>query len=272
MEGFGNYLRNNTTIKERTILNYVRAVRRFHEKFDEANVEDINKFISGINRRTSITLVKYAFKYYLEFLGKGEDYKKLVGVRVKPRKNDGVYLPDDILINIVNNIENENYRFVARIQYLTGARASDVLRFTYNDLTVNPDMSLTLRLKDVKKNEYTVFIGKKYSFSIANHIQTCGRKYSFLLGESDSIRKLVDNNYRYYWGALKKSAKELGYPKFSTHDFRRNFAEDARKFTNNDIIAVKSLLGHKRIETTLRYINQRKSDEEKKELTIELRG
>lgn len=272
MERFENWLRNNTTLKERTIINYRRTIERFFDGYRQPTVKNMNEFISRINRTTMTTYIKYAFKYYLRYIEKEEDYKNLVGVRVKPRKKEGVYIPKDDLLNIVMNIENRTYRLVALIQYLTGARAGDVLRFSYNNLVVNDDGTLKLRLRITKTDEYSVFIGTKYAGRLRDYIETCGRKYSFLLGDSDSLRKLVDNNYRYYWNALKKSATSFGYPKFATHDFRRNLAEDARISTNDDMVAVKNLLGHKRIETTLKYIRQKRSEKENKELAMELRG
>lgn len=269
---FHQWLSDNTTLGERTILNYVRTIDRFLDEYGQPTIENINNFISTTNRRTRTTYVKYAFRYYLEFIGKPEDYKKLVGVKSKPRKKTGVYISNESLMSIVSNIENETYRMVALIQYLTGARAGDVLRFSYNDMKVNDDETISLHLIKMKgEKEGWFFIPKKYAKKIRHFIETCGRKYSFLLGESDSFRKLSDNNYRYYYEAVKVSARRVGYPNFATHDFRRNFIEDV--FANTkDIRVAQNLAHHSNLKYTMKYLKSREDEEKLKEVVEELRG
>ena len=46
MESLKKYLRDNTTLKDRTILNYVRTIDRFLDKYPEPTIENINKFMS----------------------------------------------------------------------------------------------------------------------------------------------------------------------------------------------------------------------------------
>lgn len=271
MMKFRQWLSDNTTLGERTILNYVRTIDRFLDKYEYPTVENINNFISTTNRTTRTTYVKYAFRYYLKFIGKPDDYKKLVGVKSKPKKKKGVYISNLEQMKIVSNIENETYRMVALIQYLTGARAGDVLRFSFKDMEVNDDGSLLLRFKDSKgKRVLTGFIPKKYAGKIKYFIETCGRKYSFLLGESDSFRKLTDNNYRYYYEDVKFSARKVGYPDFATHDFRRNFSEDVFNKTKDPRVA-QLLLGHSKLETTLKYFSKKRDEKKAIEAAKELR-
>jgi len=117
---FQTWLTENTTLSERTILNYSRAIDRFLDRYDEVTIENINSFISKTNRNTRTTYVKYAFRYYLIFIGKEKEYEKVVKIKIKPRKKSGTYLSNDELLYIISNIEDETYSLVALLQYITG--------------------------------------------------------------------------------------------------------------------------------------------------------
>jgi len=274
VSSFQNWLSDNTTLGERTILNYSRTIERFFDEYNDPSIENINKFISKINRNTRTTYIKYAFKYYLEFMGRFDDYKRVVGIREKPKKNNGVYLSNDELLNIVRNIEDETYRLVALLQYITGVRATDVLENTWRNITDFPDGSVKIMIgikSKGRRKEHTVFIPSKYVKGLRYFVETCGRKYPFLRAYSDTFRKRVDNNYRYYYEAVKKSAKSLGYPKFSTHDFRRNFLEAVFTKTKNIRIA-KDLAGHSNIQYTIKYLKVHEDEGKLRDAVDELRG
>ncbi|MHA1302758.1 MAG: tyrosine-type recombinase/integrase [Candidatus Heimdallarchaeaceae archaeon] len=268
---FQTWLTENTTLSERTILNYSRTIDRFLDRYDEVTIENINNFISKVNRNTRTTYIKYAFKYYLVYIGKDDEYVKVVKIKIKPRKKTGTYLENNILLNIVFNIEDEIYRLVALLQYITGLRADDVLDNTWRNFKENTDGSLTMTIKVKRGKEHTVFIPKKYSERITYFVETCGRKYPFLRGESDTHLRLVNNNYRYYWNAVKKSAKDLGYEKFSTHDFRRNFLEDVFMKTRDPRIA-QNLAGHSSMIYTMKYLKSHEDEGKLKKVVEELRG
>jgi len=268
---FKTWLTENTTLGERTILNYSRAIDRFLDKYNKVTIENINRFISKINRNTRTTYVKYAFRYYLTFIGKDKEYEKVVKIKTKPRKKSGNYLPNDELLNIVFNIEDKIYRLVALLQYLTGVRADDVLDNTWRNFKVNDDGSLTVTIKVKRGKEHIVFIPEKYSKRLTYFVETCGRKYPFLRGESDTHLGLISNNYRYYWNAVKKSARGLGHDKFSTHDFRRNFLEDVFMKTK-DIRIAQNLAGHSSMMYTMKYLKSHEDEGKLKKVVEELRG
>jgi integrase len=77
---------------------------------------------------------------------------------------------------------------------------------------------------------------------------------------SEDLTTSLMTSYHYYWKAVKKAAESIGIKDFSTHDFRRNFIDEAYTIFG-DIRKVKDIVGHRKIEWTLRYL--RKKIEEK---------
>jgi len=109
--------------------------------------------------------------------------------------------------------------------------------------------------------ERIVYIPKVYKQTIWDFVSNCSREYPFLKGNENSLPKLIYNNYIYYYLQLKKAASLLGYENFATHDFRRNFVNDILTQTQ-DIRIAKDLIGHARMETTLRYLKKKVAEEE----------
>ena len=119
--------------------------------------------------------------------------------------------------------------------------------------------------------EYVVYIPKKYSNTIVQFIQTTNLTYPFLSGKSKTLSKSIDNNYRYYYNSLKKSVRSFGHPEFATHDFRRNFINDA--FNHDcDLRIIQATVGHSGLNTTVKYIQKKKAEEEIKKLVEDMRG
>jgi integrase len=70
--------------------------------------------------------------------------------------------------------------------------------------------------------------------------------------------KLYRKNYYDYWQDLHKTCEMVGVDpkKFSTHDWRRNFANKiwTDVLNKKDIEALRRALGHAHIDTTVRYL------------------
>lgn len=255
MEEFLNYLRTQTSLNERSIKFYYWVIKNFLAKYKEPTIENINA------RIREYPATKFAFYHYLRFLGRENDYNKLIKTKPKPKEKKGVYLQKEILMKIISSIPDEKYRMVALLQYLTGARVAEILKLKKEDFDPQQDM---LKIKLVTKGNYEriVFVPQEYKDLIMNFVKNSKFDYPFLKGDFNKpLAKLVYNNYIYYYTALKKAASDLGYENFATHDFRRNFIDRVLDVTS-DIRIARALIGHARAETTLRYISQKSSEEE----------
>lgn len=268
LEGFKEYLRNQLGLSELSIALYMRTVKRFLLKYKDPTIENINKFIIESAKNKTSYYTKFVFKHFLKYLGREQDYLKLVKVKQKSPMKRGVYLNKDELKQIIFSIPDETYRMVALIQYATGLRAGDVLRIRKENVEWVGDM---LRITLVQKggNVSTIFLFEPYASMVWEFVQK-SKEYPFLKGKNSSFERWVSNNYVYYWKVLKQAAKKLGYDKFSTHDFRRNFAQDVFR-TEQDIRKVQIALRHKNISTTIRYLERIQEEEVYKDVVRKIR-
>jgi len=272
---FKEYLLSNTSLLERTAILYDRTIKRFLREYDEATAENINKFIIDSSKNKRSLYVKYAFKYYLRYINKEEIYDKLISVKKSMKKKQGTYLSRKELMKIVNGIENKSHKIVALIQFLTGARAHDVLSIRSDEVKKDEEWMgkgvLQIRLRTKVNKERYVFIGQYYSDRIWYFIKKRNKKYPFLdMDESEDLRKAIDRNYRYYYNSIKKSAKKCGYENFATHDFRRNFANDVYEKETKDIRYLANALGV--TETTaLIYIKKKLEKDKAREIMMKIR-
>lgn len=266
---FKEWLKDNSPLMERTIIMYSRTINRFLSSYDNVDLQNINKFVTDSFRNKRSCYVKYAFKYYLEFINKEEMYKKIVPVKVSPVKKEGVYLPSKKLFKIVNGIKDETFRIVALLQYITGGRSHDILGIEKTRIKENKDESLQIILIAKGNKKRYVFIPKHYVNTITKFVEKCQKKYPFLRGDTENLRSAVDRNYRYYYNHVKASAKKLGYDKFATHDFRRNFIDDVQTATE-DIRQSANVSGIT-VGTAIKYLNKKIEKEKSKEIIERIR-
>jgi integrase len=232
----------------------MRTIRRFYKKYEEPNINNINKFVSESFREKRSVYAKYVFKHYLRFLGKTpHKYTLLVAVKVKPRKKYGVYIPKTEQLKIVDTIKDPDYRMVALIQFITGARPEDVITIKRSSMVLERNGSLRLMSEAKGGREKVLYIPPKYTPMVKDYFDNNNNEYPFIKGLSKKgFIRLVDNNYQYYYNALSEASHEVGHPDFRPHDFRRNFANDLDE-AGYSLREIQEALGHARIETTARY-------------------
>jgi integrase len=263
LEEFQNYLKTQTSLSESSAKFYYWIIKNFLAKFKEVNIENMNVRIK------EYPATKFAFKHYLNFLGRQNEANSLIKTRSRPVKREGVYLTQEEILKIVELIPDNTYKIVALLQFLTGARAAEILKLKKEDFKIENDL-LKIKLITKGNRERIVFIPEPYNKIILNFIQAKQFDYPFLKGDFNKpLANLVRNNYIYYYNQLKKVVSDLGYENFATHDFRRNFVNRILDKTN-DIRIANAMIGHAKMESTLRYLNKKISQEEYIKLIKEL--
>jgi len=255
---FYEWLKENTNLMESSIRTYFYAIEKFLKEVKELNIEEINKFISENFRNKRNYHYKYAIKKYLEFIKREDIIPKLVKVKISPRKKVGHYYDKETILKIIDGMNY--YKIVALIQYITGARAKEVLSFNRNKL-IKETNGIRLILEAKGGNETGVYIPNPYAEKVLQVIESRKKEYPFLKGSSNNFTTLLNNNYRYYLNELKKSVEKLGI-EFNTHDFRRNFARMIYNISGKKISVVKAALRHSKFTSTERYIGELVSKEE----------
>lgn len=261
---FRDYLRNETNLLESSIDIYVRTIKEYNNIYNNNNnIENIKAFVNKSFKLSNSSHKKFIFKYYLKYIGKPELYKKLPKVRVPLRKRNGNYLPKEKVLEIINNIDDPFYRDIATLQYLTGARAKEIITLRKDNIYFEEDV-IKIRLIGKGDKHRIVYIRKEYKYLLEKHIRSI--EWLFIITTKTNKKEKEKEIYTeinkirtYYYLRLKKSCKELGIFDFGTHDLRRNFAQEIRKETK-DIFMVKKMLGHSNINTTIKYFDDNPED------------
>lgn len=260
LEAFRDYLKEKTS--ESSAYTYCKVISTFLKFFGNDSVENMNLYIE------KYWLSKYAFIHYLRFLGRENDIEKLKKGKRGVTKREGVYLERERLKEIIFSIPETHWRVVALLQYLTGARAKDVLRTKKEWIEkIEDDEKIGLKIKMLQKgNRFKVsFIPKEFKNYIWEFVESSG-EYPFLkyYSKKGSLETSLSNNYVYYWKALKNAAVSWGYNMFAPHDFRRNFLDLAYTIFK-DIRKVRELAGHRNLNWTFLYLKKRIEETELKD-------
>lgn len=256
---FHNYLKLNTNLNERSIRNYVGVIKTFLNKYNEITVENMNDYIR------QYPFARYVFKYFLAFLGRESDIFKLIKAKEKTREVKGVYLDKETILSAIQKLP-EKERVIALIQFLTGARASEVIKISKENVSFEGDF---IKIKLITKGwkERFIFIPVRYA-EVVNYIVKSPFRYVFL-EDNEIDERRVNTVYTIYYMKVKEAFTSVGINNFSTHDFRRNFINFIYNKTK-DIVKTKTMVGHEKIETTFRYINKLLTHEELKKIIEEI--
>lgn len=264
---FGDWLRNNTNLSEGSISLYVRTINRFKgdregqdlTKPTSEMIQSVNSFVADSFRESSSLYVKYVFKHYLKWIGHEDAYKKIIPVKMKPRKKTGKFYPKAVIIDLIEHVKDKKLRDNAALQYALGGRAREII--TLREENIDTEFSrraMRLRLLGKGGKERITYLDIAYRPILEQYFR--GRAgYLFLKNRTDydesMLNKAIETYRKYYYNAIEEAARSIGLDGFGTHDFRRNVADQVRKITKDPYV-VKKVLGHADIRTTLRYFDE----------------
>jgi len=175
---------------------------------------------------------------------------------VKHSKRRKTYLSRVQAVDLINSINNPAHRLIAKIQYFTGARASEVITIKKTDIFMEQEHK-RIRIDIVGKGDKKEPIYLKDDMHMEiQPLYITDNHYLFLKNHEESwtpklFRTKTESYYKRYSESLKKGAKECGLS-LSTHDWRRSFTQSLKN-QGADIIDIKKALRHESIITTERY-------------------
>ncbi len=246
LERFERWLREHKRIGESSIQRYKWVIKRL---LDEYGLERVNDFLIEYTQKRNSLWVRYAVKAYLQYKKMYDMLQQLPPPRHNPRKIQPRYLPNGVLEAIIRSIDNPKWRLAAWVQYLTGFRAREVLMLKGTDVFPEKD---GVRIRVVAKGGREKF-GWIVKPDTARALTRYAGRHEYIFHDPEHK---PETTYRYYWDALKRAAEDvLGDREFRTHDFRRNFARDLLE-AGYDVLTVKEMLGHRRVDTTMRYVGE----------------
>jgi len=260
---YAEYLRLNKTLAVKSKKKYI-SIARLYLMTSNAHVslDSLNSFISDTNKgNKQCQNYKYALKVYCEYLNHKDWGEKLLKVRAKPRKKQFNYVSNEILNKILRGMPKV-FKRIAFVQLKSGSRFTEtiLLKIENIDFNVHPDL-IYITVGQYAKGGKTrkLRLHKKYAPMLKEWMN--GRTWGFLFLKPEYITKVgeevdayADNQLRYYNEQLGRLGNLYGVDNLSSHYLRHLFADNYMKHGGSES-KLKDILGHARIETTLRYIS-----------------
>ncbi len=257
LKEFDEWLKNNTVLNDRSRKQYVLQINKFLNSYEEVTLDNTRKYLI---RGEGVYTRKFAIKYFLQFIEKEEWIEELKPVmkmmKLKDRRYER-YIGFQQFKEFLDYLGQKHKKLVTTLMVLwdTGVRVSSIIN---------------LRVRDVKKDEKGSYIwviekgGKRVKRYLDNYTMEHLNLYLFRKPEDYVFREKVGEKWEtwwecYYrmWKLLKTTSRKflnIGYG-ISFHWVRTSRAKELyNKY--KDVLKVKGFLSHKKIETTMRYIDE----------------
>lgn len=186
--------------------------------------------------------------FYKYILNRSWDVKKLI----RPRKEKRLprYLSPEQVSLLVKCATSEKYRLLFLLYYATGVRLSEGRLLKWEDVVFEEGL-IHIRKGKGAKDRIVV---------LHNELSTLLKSYRQMLPVSQ-VLVFAGRDYRYPIAARSvqrafiQSRRRAGLPEWVTaHVLRHSYATSALK-NQTDVLTLKTLLGHKKLATTSRYLH-----------------
>ena len=263
LEDFSLYLRVEKRISEGVARNYCYSVRKFLRLADTLNPEkkDAVKYYDTLlkegKKTSTVGNILFALKHYFQFIGKELDLKP-----PKQRVKQVDFLTLMEAKSLLYKIDNYRDYAMVLIMLYGGLRVSEVRNLNREDIDLE---EFTITVKNTKNRiDRTVFVTEKCIKAIEEYLETrSDEAHPLFLSQKkrrisrNQITRLVKN---YALAADLRTYKEDGTTKtkVSPHMLRHTAATNL--IANDcDVLVVQQHLGHKTLQSTLRYVHIAKS-------------
>ncbi len=263
VNNFKTHLRNNPKLMPSSANLYVKIIKELTNKYGiDPKIEQLNEFIAEKCRKRQAYPTQSALKYYLKFRWRHPAvYRKiedqLVKARAKPSIRKNTFLTRVQAIDIIDSINHDDYKLVAKMQYFTGARAAEIISIKKSNVVHEPE-SKRIRIDIVGKGDKfdPIYLTDNLWVEIQPYIIK-GGPYLFLDNQKnvlsdEQLRVKTETYYKRYYDNLKQAADSCGF-NIATHDWRRSFAQSLID-SNTNIYDIQKALRHKRMDTTQKYL------------------
>lgn len=259
IENFEQHLKNNPQLMLSSVHAYIKIIKEMTNKYGiDPTVQQLNEFITHKCKMRQASTVQASIKHYIKFRWRNwtSIEQQLVKAKPRPIAKKKNFLTKSQSIDIINSINNEEHKLIAKIQYFTGARVSEVISIKKKSMIHEKEYK-RIRINIVGKGDKInpIYLTDNILLDMQPYLLREGT-YLFLKDQKKSLTeeqliKKTESYYKRYYESVKEAAKECGMD-ISTHDWRRSFSQSLRD-AKVDIYDIKKALRHERIETTERY-------------------
>lgn len=247
-----------------TFVNYIRHLAQISIHYNRLptllSIEEIEEYLFHMQQKFSSPSDTY-FKhtiYSLRFVFRmeGLDELRIKLPVIKKSKKLPVVLSKHEMVGMLNKPKLLKHRMLIALLYGCGLRCFEVRNVKLNDLDFDRSM-LHIRQGKGKKDRY-VPLGNYLVSTLRLYIQVYNPKIWLFNGQSLSCSgRKFDKRFsqRGILWAVTAAAKSAGISKnINVHTLRHTFATHLLE-DGMDILSIKEMLGHARIENTLIYLH-----------------
>jgi len=263
LDDFSVYLRVEKRISEGVARNYCYSVGRFLRWVDTPNpsrkdaVKYVDRLLKERKKASTITNILFALKHYYEFNGKELNLKP-----PKKRVKQIDYLTVVEAKSLLYKIDNLRDYAMVLVMLYGGLRVSEVCNLDRNDIDFE---EFTITVRNTKNRiDRTVMVTEKCIKAIERYIETRvdTEKILFVSRKKRRISRNQVNRLvkKYALMADLRTYKEgsVVKTKVSPHTLRHTAATNL--IANDcDVVVVQQHLGHRDIQSTMKYVHVAKS-------------
>lgn len=255
MNGFMNWLYENCDYSTHTMRIYRDSIKGFFEHSTEFSLDAARRYIRTLEESgksmTTIRLRMMSLERFGKYIKKPIELK-----RPKIQKTlDTDNVPSEKeyrrLLEYLQTKENKDYYFWLKVIASTGARVSEFLQFTWENVL---EGEVTLKGKGNKYRRF--FFSKKLQEEVREYVRLYGKSGIIATGRMGVITSRGLAQHMKEWG--KKAGVDRC--KMHPHAFRHFFAKMYLK-NSKDVVQLAEILGHHSVDTTRIYLQKSKSEQ-----------
>ncbi len=240
-----------------TIRNYspqiARLVLEYHRLPEELSEKEVQDFLfklaqnDRLRSQSTLKMVVYALRFYYKAIDNTILAMKLP--MIKCIRKMPVVLSEQEIMKLLFSIVNIQHRMMIATMYSLGLRTGELMDIRWDDIQFSRKQVYIKNGKGGKQR--IVPMGEALHKALLVFYQT--RTSDYVFSSPRSQHKLTASAFRF---ALNRAVKLAGiYRKgISPHLLRHSYATHLLEM-GLDIVSVKNLLGHSRLEATLVYLH-----------------
>lgn len=252
------HLTDSNDYSPHTVDIYYTSLKKYFEYANEVNMDNCKRFVKMLEENSfspqTIRLRITALEKFSKWIKKPIELKR---PKMK-RKLDVSNVPTEDeynrLLEYLKTKSNKDYYFFIKVLGTTGARLSEFLQFTWEDIVAG---EVTLKGKGNKYRRF--FFQKQLQREVKIYVAENSKTGLFAVGRYGPITQRGLAQSMKVWG----SHCGIDSKKMHPHAFRHFFAKMFLKKTK-DVIQLADLLGHGSVDTTRIYL-QKSYDEQQRD-------
>jgi integrase/recombinase XerD len=264
-EKFAAWMRELAPVGPATAQRYLYVVKELLAKDKTLSLDRAARFIKAKNR----IYVRAAIIKFLEFLaheqGIGQD-EMVVMVSRLPRPKEAPPKPREIpevesLLEIVRAMDKDD-RQIALFMFYTGCRVHEALGVKLQDMDGKTGRVTIYGKGRLEKKPRLGKLPLEFAAALAKEAGALGLLPAERIFMPNSHATPDSRRIMFNRELERASIRITGKPFQGTHNFRRVVACELLEKSNKDIRLVQRILGHSKIDTTLKYTQyaERESD------------